>query len=215
MKITVSQHPLLHLMAFQTDLTAATDSLSETAVQWLQAAQPGDNIPLNPVRDIGPEIRKVLRHCGFKPSGRSKPAAEYLRNSAGKLPRINVPVDILNMVSFHCGIPISVVDVDRLQNPQSALKVTAAEPGSRYVFNPSGQEMDIGNLICLHDAAGPCANAVKDSQRTKTNEQTTHTLSLLWGNKQFQEFNQKVSAWYREVLEDHGAKTTAVEIEET
>ena len=40
--------------------------------------------------------------------------------------------------------------------------IIAAE-GAKYAFNASGQEIDLSGLICLCDAAGPCANAVKDA----------------------------------------------------
>ena len=42
-----------------------------------------------------------------------------------------------------------------------------------------GQEIRIDGLVCLFDAEGPCANAVKDSQRTKTSDATTRTLSAV------------------------------------
>ena len=39
------------------------------------------------------------------------------------------------------------------------------------------------DLLVLCDAEGPCANAVKDAQRTKTHDGTSQTLSILWGCK--------------------------------
>ena len=99
---------------------------------------------------------------------------------------------------------LSVVDLDRGEPPYRA---AIAEAGSKYVFNASGQEIDVGGLLCLHDAQGPCANAVKDSQRTKTTEATTRTLQLVWGSKDLGDRTAVATGWYRELLEKLGAET--------
>ena len=91
---------------------------------------------------------------------------------------LKVAVDVCNVVSLHSGLPISVVDLDRAREP---FRVSVAPPGASYVFNASGQTIDIGGLLCLGDADGPCANAVKDAQRTKTDANTTQTLTVIWG----------------------------------
>ena len=71
----------------------------------------------------------------------------------------------------------------------------------------SGQELDLSGLLCLFDAEGPCANAVKDSQRTKTSASTTRTLSLVWGTREYADHTARATAWYRELLERAGAAT--------
>jgi hypothetical protein len=63
------------------------------------------------------------------------------------------------------------------------LRVGVAEAGASYIFNRGGQEISLGGLLCLIDAEGPCANAVKDAQRTKPDEDTTDTLILVWGTR--------------------------------
>ena len=50
-----------------------------------------------------------------------------------------------------------------------------------YVSLASGQTIDLAGLLCLFDTEGPCGNAVKDAQRTKTTAETRRTLSLIWG----------------------------------
>ncbi len=148
----------------------------------------------------------MLRQGGFKPTGRSKPASEYLIKAVAekKLTSINLCVDVCNIVSLHSGLPISVVDLDRTRKP---LRVGVAAPGTSYVFNASGQIIDLGGLLCLFDADGPCANAVKDAQRTKTNEETQRTLSVIWGTKALPGRTEAATGWYRELLEKCGAKT--------
>lgn len=132
----------------------------------------GDDIVRKAMRDL-------LRRGGYKPSGRNKPSAEYLAKAAAasKLESINAAVDACNAASLQSGISMSVIDLERLEQP---LGVRVVEQGD-YVFNPSGQRLQLAGLICLHDAVGPCANAVKDSQRSKTSGSTQRTLSVVWG----------------------------------
>jgi len=159
------------------------------------------------VRDA---VRNLLRHGGFKPTGRSKPASEYLLRAVGQgqLASINVAVDICNIVSLHSGLPISVVDLDKAVPPY---RVGIAPVGSSYVFNPSGQTIDLGGLLCLFDALGPCGSAVKDAQRTKTGEATRKTLSLIWGTTALPGCAAQADTWYRELLQQQGATTQSLD----
>jgi hypothetical protein len=78
------------------------------------------------------------------------------------------------------------------------------------VFNASGQTIDLGGLLCLFDADGPCGNAVKDAQRTKTDGGTRRTLSLIWGTVSLPGRAAQTTAWYRSLLEGQGATTEPV-----
>jgi DNA/RNA-binding domain of Phe-tRNA-synthetase-like protein len=151
-------------------------------------------------------VRALLRQGGFKPTGRSKPASEYLLKAVrdNQLSSINLAVDACNVVSLHSGLPISVVDLDRAREP---FRVGIAPAGASYVFNPSGQTIDLSGLLCLFDAEGPCANAVKDAQRTKTTDATHRTLSLLWGTTALSGRAAAAETWYRSLLQQHGATT--------
>ncbi len=110
-------------------------------------------------------------------------------------------------MSLHSGLPISVVDLDRATAP---FRIGIAPEGTSYVFNASGQEIDVGGLLCLFDAEGPCANAVRDAQRTKTRAETRSTLSVVWGCAGFEERLAIADRWYRELLGALGATTEAV-----
>jgi len=125
-------------------------------------------------------VRDVLRVHGYRPTGRGKPSSEYLRAAIeqGKLGSINAAVDAANAVSLHSGLPISVVDRDCLRGPP---RIDVPGPGACYVFNRGGQTIDVAGLVSLHDDEGPCANAVKDAQRTKTGPATTRVLAIVWG----------------------------------
>ncbi len=49
------------------------------------------------------------------------------------------------------------------------------------MFHQSGQEIELAGLPCLCDQEGPCANAVKDSLRTKVRQGTQRVLAIVWG----------------------------------
>jgi DNA/RNA-binding domain of Phe-tRNA-synthetase-like protein len=203
--IDVDPHPLLDLGAFVTEFPRCLGEMaSPTAWAGLLAASA--TAPMRSDDNIRAAVRDLLRHGGFKPTGRSKPASEYLARAAAEAPlaSINLAVDACNVVSLHSGLPISVVDLDRIDPP---LRVGIAPEGGRYVFNASGQQIDVRGLICLLDGLGPCANAVKDSQRTKTGHSTRRTLSLVWGSNKVAGRTAAATLWYRELLQSVGAVT--------
>ncbi|MCB9758313.1 MAG: hypothetical protein H6739_00595 [Alphaproteobacteria bacterium] len=155
-------------------------------------------------------IRRLLRHGGFKPSGRNKPASEYLLRAAsqGALGSINPVVDVCNVVSLHSGLPISVVDLDRTAGP---LTIRVAPAGTRCVFNASGQELDLSGLVALADQVGFCANAVKDSHRTKTHEGTRRVLGVIWGSVELEGRCGQALGWFRDMITAVGAEVELIE----
>ena len=209
--VTVDPHPLLRAAWFTTTFPAPLGTLdSPSTVRALLDADA--DAPLARDESVRAGVRDMLRVGGYKPTGRGKPASEYLVRAAGEgaLGSINLAVDACNAVSLHSGFPVSVVDLDRARPP---FRVALAPPGATYVFNASGQEIDLGGLVCLFDADGPCANAVRDAQRTKTRAETTATLSVIWGCAGFEERLAAAERWYRALLADAGATTSDVTIE--
>ena len=208
MNVKLADHPTLHAVAFATTFAQPIAELASP--EWLVALLRDDaDAKVRRPEDVQGEIRDMMRHGGYKPTGRGKPASEYLVRAAGegKLRSINAPVDVCNVVSLHSGVPISVVDLDRTQG---ALAIDLAPADAAYVFNASGQEIKVAGLVCLHDEDGPCANGVKDSQRTKTHDGTTRTLTVLWGARSLGTHAAEAAAWYRELLERLGATTEDV-----
>jgi DNA/RNA-binding domain of Phe-tRNA-synthetase-like protein len=206
--LTFEPHPLLVATAFETHLPRPLGEMEGPA--WLLELQRDDAAaPVKRTEELRAAVRDLLRHGGYKPTGRGKPSSEYLVRAASEegLPRINLVVDVCNVVSLHSGLPISVVDLDRATPP---CKVAVAGADASYVFNASGQTIDIEGLLCLFDAVGPCANAVKDAQRTKTSAATRRTLSIVWGVRPFDEHVARAASWYRELLERAGATTAHV-----
>ena len=181
--IQIDAHPLLDARVVALSWPSAIGEVDGAfAVDPLLAA-PDPALPDRSEPDLAAErdaVRALLRFGGFKPAGRSKPCSEYIVgvHARGDFPRLNAAVDLTNALVLRGGLPISTVDRDRLALP---LRVGLAPPEARYVFNLSGQEIDLAGLLCLFDAAGPCANAVKDAQRAKTSPNTRRTITIIWG----------------------------------
>jgi len=205
MALTVDPHPLLDLRAFATTFAVPLAELTSPPSLVALLSQ-GAAAPISSDDAVRGAVRDMLRHGGYKPTGRGKPASEYLIKAAaeGRLGSINAAVDACNAVSLHSGLPISVVDLDLAKAP---LRVGVAPKGATYVFNASGQVIDLEGLLCLFDAEGPCANSVKDAQRTKTHDGTRRTLNILWGAKALGDRAARAETWYRELLEGLGGKT--------
>ncbi len=211
--IRVESHPLLALYAFETTLPAPLGGLGSPP--WLLALlSPEAEAPLGRSEQLRKDVRDLFRHGGYKPTGRGKPASEYLVKaaSASSLSPINLVVDACNAVSLHSGLPISVVDLGVAELP---LHVGIVAGDESYVFNAAGQQIRLHGLLCLHDACGPCANGVKDSQRTKTSDRTTRTLSLIWGPKAHAGHTGQAGRWYRELLGRADAQTAEVVLSST
>lgn len=208
--LKVVAHPLLDLRAFISDFPLPIGEMkSPESVSSLRSLDSA--APLRVDESIKPRVRELLRFGGYKPTGRGKPASEYLRQAVekGRLSAINLPVDTCNVVSLHSGLPISVIDLDRTKPP---MRISIAPPESEYVFNSAGQTIKFDGLLCLFDSQGPCANGVKDSQRTKTSDSTTRTLSIIWGTQALPDRSETTMGWYRDLLSSTGVETRHIEI---
>ena len=211
--LTIEPHPLMDLRAYTTTFPRP---LGEIPPQEpiLHLLKPGTDSPLAPQMtasdDVRAAVRDLLRHGGFKPTGRSKPASEYLLRAAAEgIPSINAAVDACNAVSLHSGLPISVVDLDLVSPP---LRVGLAPQGASYVFNSAGQSIDLSGLLVLFDSAGPTASPVKDSHRSKTHPATRKTLTLIWGSLALPGRAEGAMAWRRELLHSLGAETELISL---
>jgi DNA/RNA-binding domain of Phe-tRNA-synthetase-like protein len=208
-ELTLDSHPRLCPALFVTEFRRPLgDTPSPKGLRALLALEPesDERFPLPREEEVRKDVRDLLRHGGYRPTGRGKPASEYLVRAAGegKLGSINLAVDACNATSLASGFPISVVDLDLARGP---FRIAIAEGGSSYPFNAAGQEIDVSGLLCLFDAEGPCANAVKDAQRTKTTPATRRTLSVIWGCEPHSERVQQARAWYGARLAHAGVTT--------
>ena len=208
--IEVEPHPILRPAAFTSRFPAPLGGMAIPG--WLTELLSLDaEVPFRRDEDLRTAVRDMLRHWGHKPAGRGKPASEYLIRAVdrGELGSINAAVDSCNAVSLHSGFPIALVDLDRARPP---FRVAPGAAEATYVFNASGQEMALKGLICLSDSEGPCANPVKDAQRTKTHEGTTRTLTVIWGVAGYEDRLEAAVTWYREILQRLEASVDPVEV---
>ncbi len=172
------------------------------AIAHTIASRAGTNIP-----PILAQIRTLLRHGRYKPTGRGKPASEYLLKAArgGRFPEINNLVDINNVISLRYLLPISLIDRARAEADQFVVR--RGRPGERYVFNAGGQIIDVEDLLLLASLPAdlPRANPVKDSLATKLNEQTHHVMAVVYApvnersllEEATQEMAEMLSRWGR------------------
>lgn len=129
-------------------------------------------------------VRQMLKHGKFKASGRSKPAHEYLLRCAqedGALPRINGPVDVLNVCSLYGGLPISLLSIAR-SSRNLLVRYGRADEG--YIFNSSGQVLDVEDLVVTCDATRepgvPVGSPIKDSMVGKIETADTELVAVIY-----------------------------------
>jgi DNA/RNA-binding domain of Phe-tRNA-synthetase-like protein len=138
-------------------------------------------------------VRDMLRHGAYKPAGRAKPSSEYLLAVAlagdalagdspvGDFPLVNGPVDANNAVSLEWGYPASVFDAAKTGNE---LLLRRGAAGESYVFNPSGQTIDLEDLLVVCRRSGeawePCGNPVKDAMATKVLSEARDIIAVLY-----------------------------------
>lgn len=157
-------------------------------------------------------VRKLLRHGRYQPSGRSKPASEYLRREAreGRLPRVNNLVDLDTLVSLRSGLPASILDVGRAG--ARAFTVRRGRAGEAYVFNAAGQEIGLEDLLLVATLPEdrPCANPVRDSMATKVTPETTEVLAIVYAPAALREaLDEAVAAFAAGLREWAGAAAVA------
>ncbi|MBL8968873.1 MAG: hypothetical protein JNG85_17855 [Spirochaetaceae bacterium] len=128
-------------------------------------------------------VRDMLRHGSYKPAGRAKPSSEYLLSAAlaGDFPLVNAPVDANNAASLEYGYPASIFD---LAATGPRLRLSRGAPGEAYVFNPSGQTIELEDLLLVRREAGgaweACGNPVKDAMATKVFESARNVVGVVY-----------------------------------
>ena len=130
-------------------------------------------------------VRDMLRFGRYKPAGRGKPASEFLLRAAlsDSFPLVNGPVDINNALSLASGLPGSIFDADL---SGTDLLLRRGRPRESYVFNPSGQAIDLEDLLVVCRREGeswvPCGNPVKDAMETKIRPETQRVVAVLYAS---------------------------------
>lgn len=142
-------------------------------------------------------IRSLLKAYGFHPSGRNRPASEYLAKDLAdrrEFKPINNVVDINNHVSLCSHLPISVLDLDKTGD---RLGIRVGLAGESYVFNQEGQMHDLKQLLVVTRENGhsePVGSPVKDSHATKVFAETRRVLAVLYAS-QTVNAREEVETW--------------------
>lgn len=152
-------------------------------------------------------VREMLRTAHFKPTGRSKPAQEYLLRCLLEppFPRVNIPVDCLNLFSVTHGIPISLLRRDRFLD---SVNIRLGRESEQYVFNRAGQALDLHGLLCVCgglSADQPLGSPVKDSMEGKVDDPSQDMIAFLYGPSKYfqqselddmaQELSDRIRSW--------------------
>ncbi|MCA9668272.1 MAG: hypothetical protein KC503_21920 [Myxococcales bacterium] len=144
--------------------------------------------------------RDMLRNGRYKPTGRGKPASEYLLREAsrGEFPRVLDPVDALNLVSLAHLVPISLWDLDKaavaagrepaagsIYDGDERFEVRLGRSGERYVFNSADQLLELEDLVvgCALTAGGesvPLWTPIKDGMRSKIDASTRRVAACIY-----------------------------------
>ncbi|HEY9870922.1 MAG TPA: phenylalanine--tRNA ligase beta subunit-related protein [Candidatus Obscuribacterales bacterium] len=178
-----------------------------SALEQLVAERAIQEFPSQSDKDT---VRNLLRTSAFKPTGRNKPASEYLAQAAreGRFPFINNLVDINNYVSLRTGLPISLLDTDVVGD---TLILRHGREGERYVFNATGQDIDLHGLICACAGAAdiPLGNPVKDSVAGKIKDSTTNVIGVIYSpdTGELAELARKHAQLFADLLETEGHAT--------
>lgn len=145
-------------------------------------------------------VRSLLRGFGFHPSGRSRPASEFLfkdLTNRGCFNFINNIVDINNHMSLKTNLPISVFDLDKSGYD---LCIRIGEDDESYVFNQQGQSISLKKLLIVAKTGQEAIGSpVKDSQATKVFEEAkdivfvVYTSSTLTSNDEMEEILQRMA----------------------
>ncbi|MGQ0568472.1 MAG: B3/B4 domain-containing protein [Armatimonadota bacterium] len=126
---------------------------------------------LQPARDL-------YRRIGVDPT-KLRPSSEALLRRVLRgdgLPRINSLVDISNLCSLECLLPIGLHDLDRASG---AFILRRGTPGEGYHAIGKGR-YSVEERLTAADDQGPCGSPTSDSQRTMITPATRRCLMIIY-----------------------------------
>jgi DNA/RNA-binding domain of Phe-tRNA-synthetase-like protein len=161
-------------------LRASSPALMARAAELAERIVSGWEIP-EATRTL---VRQALKSGGFSPTGRNRPAQEFLVNDIRERGEFNFicnVVDANNVCSLESMLPISIFDAEKLEG---RLTIRIGAEGEGYVFNPAGHVLDVKRCVVCCRGAGagePCGTPVKDSMATKVFDGATHFAGVIYG----------------------------------
>lgn len=172
--------PQLQVVAIEADVIncdTPDDLWTELTQEALRIAQLYDLSQINKRPGIA-ATRAAYKALGKEPN-RYRPSSEALCRRAVKgmeLYRINVLVDIINLISMRSGYSIGGFDADCIQG--DLLRLGAGRTGE--VFNAIGRgQLNIEGLPLYRDAVGGIGTPTSDEERTKLSIATRRLLMCI------------------------------------
>jgi DNA/RNA-binding domain of Phe-tRNA-synthetase-like protein len=165
----------------------APDALAAELDRWIERRR---NLELSAEEEaLRVGGRDILRNGRYRPTGRGKPASEYLMRAAAEqsFPRINGPVDACNLVSLQHCVAISLWDLELAATDRFEFRLGGADES--YVFNTTGQVLELADLVCgcaavagMPEAAParPIVTPIKDSMATKLRDGSTRLAGAIY-----------------------------------
>ena len=211
--ITLQPHPSFYPKAFRCRFPKNIGEFTDTELLPVRHYfQDNVGAPI-PKVDTKQKIRDMLRHGGFGPSGRNKPAHEYLsvplKRDGFPNKRDQCRCRCVQCDFLHSGPPISVVDFDRLKPP---LTLELCPKDCAYPFNPSGQIFEGRRTIGVVGSTRTFCNPCQDSQRSKTSDKSRNTLTIVWGHKDLKSHTEAALEWHQSLLRTLGCELEDVPI---
>ncbi len=172
--------PQLQVVAIEADVIncdTPDDFWTELTQEALRIAQLYDLSQINKRPGIA-ATRAAYKALGKEPN-RYRPSSEALCRRAVKgmeLYRINVLVDIINLISMRSGYSIGGFDADCIQG--DLLRLGAGRAGE--VFNAIGRgQLNIEGLPLYRDTVGGIGTPTSDEERTKLSVATRRLLMCI------------------------------------
>lgn len=209
--VDIDPHPLLVAGLIEAAVTPGPSSGTLADLLSFEAPVPDPfRLAADARQRAQDQVRALLRHSGYRPAGRGKPASEFLAQTAqkeGRMHSINNLVDVNNVASLHTALPMSIFDGDLLG---SRLRIAPGAAGEGYAFNPSGHVIQIEGLLTVyHRASGtdpwlPAGNAVKDSMGTKVHDGTRRIVVVVYSTGALSAaYTRQALDWFGELLVTH------------
>lgn len=162
-----------------------------------------------PPREIWRGVTALLHRFGRRPSHRLRPGGERIGRAAlaGRLRSVDVAVDAATATALRCGLPVTVVDPERLRGP---LRVTVTPRATRMPVGADGTTRDVGNVPALADLDGPRVTPVAIDVAARPTAATRTTLSIVWGTQALG--LAAALEYHRELLTAAGARCEPFEL---
>lgn len=142
---------------------------------------------------------QAMKHHGYDFLKGAPPMDQLAQRACvdGAIPARHALEDARWGAVLQSGLPISVVDADRLAGPWT---LRLGEEGEAL------DGIDLHRVPCVCDDDGPVASPLGDAERAGTSPQTRRALSVVWGAGDTLHIN-RTTAWYSETLERVGCET--------